>query len=67
MVKTSCCRLCDAIFDWGGVAPNFWKDAIKTYGWDINRTSIEMQPDTLFRKRYHVFMRKKRLRPNHQS
>lgn len=52
-------RLCDATFDWGGVAPDFWKNAIKRYGWDINRSSIEMEPDTLFSKRYHVFMRKR--------
>ena len=47
------------MFDWGGVAPEFWKDAIKKYSWDVNRSSIEMEPDTLFHKRYHVFMRKK--------
>lgn len=50
------------MFDWGGVAPEFWKDAIKKYSWEINRSSIEMEPDTLFHKRYHVFMRKKILR-----
>lgn len=52
------CRLCDAIFDWGGVAQDFWKGAVKTYGWDVDKSSIEMEADTLFRKRYHVFMRK---------
>jgi hypothetical protein len=48
----------EAPFDWGGVAPTFWKDAVGRYGWDVERSSIEMQDDTIFRKRYHVFMRK---------
>ena len=51
-------RLNEAKFDWGGVSPTFWTNAIQTYKWDINRSSIEMEADTVFRKRYHVFMRK---------
>jgi hypothetical protein len=51
-------RRCEAKFDWGGVAPTFWKDAIKRYNWDVNSSSIETAADTIFRKRYHVFMRK---------
>ena len=51
-------RLCDAFHDWGGVAPEFWEEAIERYDWDVNRSSIETQPDTLFAKRYHVFLRK---------
>jgi SAM-dependent methyltransferase len=50
--------LCDALFDWGGVEPEFWKKAVRKYGWDVNRSSIETEVDKMFRKRYHVFMRK---------
>ena len=51
-------RLCEAIFDWGGVSRDFWKDAVKNYGWDVDPASIETENDALFRERYHVFMRK---------
>jgi hypothetical protein len=50
--------LCEAIFDWGGVAPTFWKGAVRKYDWDVERSSIEMEDDTIFRRRYQVFMRK---------
>ena len=50
---------CEAEFDWGGVDQDFWTDyAIDKYGWDIDPTSIAFEDDRLFRKRYHVFMRK---------
>ena len=49
---------CEATYDWGGVNQDFWFDAIETYGWDIDPASIEFEDDRLFRKRYHVFMRK---------
>lgn len=51
--------LCEAFFDWGGVSQEFWTNyAVQRYGWDINPSSIEFEDDRLFRKRYHVFMRK---------
>jgi len=50
---------CKAKFDWGGVNQKFWTDyAIEQYGWDVDRNSMEFEDDRLFRKRYHVFMRK---------
>ncbi|CAB9498022.1 expressed unknown protein [Seminavis robusta] len=50
---------CDAYFDWGGVNQEFWTDyAIPKYGWEVDPASIEFEDDRLFRKRYHVFMRK---------
>jgi hypothetical protein len=49
---------CNAYFDWGGVAKEFWKPAIDEYKWDIDPNSIVMEKDTIFRDRYHVFMRK---------
>jgi hypothetical protein len=52
--------LCEATFDWGGVHPDFWKSAVDIYAWDIDPSSIEFEADTIFRKRYHVFMRKRR-------
>lgn len=51
---------CEAYFDWGGVGQDFWTDyAIDKYGWDVDPTTIEFEDDRLFRKRYHVFMRKR--------
>ena len=52
--------LCEAMFDWGGVDPSFWHNAISRYGWDIDPSSIVFDKDSLYRRRYHVFMRKKR-------
>ena len=50
---------CEAYFDWGGVSQEFWTDyAIEKYDWLIDPASIEFEDDRLFRKRYHVFMRK---------
>lgn len=51
--------LCEAPFDWGGVAQEFWKTAIEDYGWPIDPDSIVMVDDTLFKRRYHVYMEKK--------
>jgi hypothetical protein len=52
---------CEALFDWGGVSQNFWHESAKSnkYGWNIDPDSIEMMNDTIYRRRYHVFMRKK--------
>jgi hypothetical protein len=50
--------LCEALYDWGGVHPSFWKTNIELHGWDIDADSIQLQIDTIFRHRYHVFMRK---------
>jgi hypothetical protein len=51
--------LCAAMFDWGGVNPSFWLSAVERYAnWDIDPASIRFDRDTIFRRRYHVFMRK---------
>ena len=51
---------CEAYFDWGGVDQDFWTNyAIEKYGWEVDPASIEFEDDRLFRKRYHVFMRKR--------
>jgi len=50
--------LCDAMFDWGGVKPSFWHEAVKTYDWDVDPVSISIDKDSIFRRRYHVSMRK---------
>lgn len=44
---------CEAQFDWGGVGQDFWATVE-----DIDPATIEFEDDRLFRKRYHVFMRK---------
>jgi len=49
---------CDEMYDWGGVAREWWEPAISRYGWDVDPSTIEMEKDTIFRNRYHVFMRK---------
>jgi hypothetical protein len=49
---------CAAYFDWGGVKPEFWLRAIRRYQWPVDVTSLDMQKDKLFTRRYHVAMRK---------
>jgi SAM-dependent methyltransferase len=49
---------CEAVYDWGGVHPSFWERNIEDHGWDIDPESIKYMDDTIFRHRYHVFMRK---------
>jgi hypothetical protein len=55
--------VCDEVFDWGGVAKEWWNNVSthSRYGWDVDPNSIEMEKDTIYRNRYHVFMRKNRL------
>ena len=52
---------CEAQFDWGGVSQEFWYESARSnkYGWNIDPGSIEMMNDTIFTRRYHVFMRKR--------
>jgi SAM-dependent methyltransferase len=51
--------ICRAYFDWGGVSQGFWRRAGRHYpNWDIDPSSIVYEDDTIFRRRYHVFMRK---------
>jgi hypothetical protein len=49
---------CEEFRDWGGVNQSWWKSSIRKYGWDVDANSIEMEKDTIFHNRYHVFMRK---------
>ena len=49
---------CDEFLDWGGVNYSFWETGITKYGWDIDPTSLVFEDDTIFTRRYHVFMRK---------
>mmetsp|Transcript_10952 Transcript_10952/g.15670 ORF Transcript_10952/g.15670 Transcript_10952/m.15670 type:complete len:357 (-) Transcript_10952:50-1120(-) len=49
---------CEEYWDWGGVNTEWWLPAIDMYGWDIDPNSIEMETDTIFKHRYHVFLRK---------
>lgn len=53
---------CEEYDDWGGVNQEWWSRAVRHYGWDIDPKSIEFQKDTIFKNRYHVFMRKNPLR-----
>jgi hypothetical protein len=60
MIEQVSTPMCETRTDWGGVSRNrqWWENAIDTYDWDVNPSSIQFEDDTLFRKRYHVFMRK---------
>ena len=49
---------CEDFLDWGGVNPDWWLPAMSKYGWDVDPISLSMEDDTIFRHRYHVFMRK---------
>jgi hypothetical protein len=49
---------CSAIYDWGGVDQDFWPAAIDRYQWDVDPDSFVFRRDTIFRKRYHVYMKK---------
>ena len=50
---------CGAYYDWGGVEQEFWPAAIGRYKWDVDPKSFVFERDTIFRKRYHVSMKKK--------
>jgi hypothetical protein len=49
---------CSAIYDWGGVDQDFWPAAVDRYQWDVDPDSFVFERDTIFRKRYHVYMKK---------
>jgi hypothetical protein len=51
---------CDAMFDWGGVRRDWWREVAtnNTYGWNVDPSSVVIETDTIFRNRYHVFMLK---------
>ena len=54
---------CQAYFDWGGVGQEFWKRQVlsgQRHWGEIDVESIEFEDDTIFRRRYHVAMRKKK-------
>merc|ERR1712125_303382 len=59
MVEHVSLPLCYALYDWGGVAPDFWKKSVQKFDWNVDPESIEIVVDHLARRRYHVFMRKK--------
>ncbi|KAI2505494.1 hypothetical protein MHU86_8925 [Fragilaria crotonensis] len=49
---------CEEFLDWGGVNQEWWLPSIQHYGWDVDPTSLAFVNDTIFRHRYHVFLRK---------
>ena len=49
---------CEEFLDWGGVNQEWWLPCIENYGWDVDPTSLAFENDTIFRHRYHVFLRK---------
>ncbi len=53
-------RFCEATFDWGGVSKDFWTQAARNKGYNLDAKSLIFEDDKLFRKRYHMFVRKNR-------
>jgi hypothetical protein len=52
---------CQDLEEWGGVEPDFWKEAVDRYGWQVDPASIVVRDASpLPGRRYHVFMRKTR-------
>jgi hypothetical protein len=49
---------CTTKYDWGGVEQDFWRSAVDRYKWDVDPDSFIFEKDTIFRKRYHVYMKK---------
>lgn len=51
------------IHDWGGVDKKWWSNAISTYNWNVDPSSLVIQDEKTTKEwkypRYHVFMRKK--------
>lgn len=54
--------LCTNPLDWGGVDKSWWKEAIDTYGWDVDPASLLIRDEAVVGNwkdfRYHVMMRK---------
>jgi len=34
--------ICNESSEWGGVATDWWKDAVEEYGWDVDPSSIDI-------------------------
>lgn len=51
---------CTKLSDWGGVDQEYWNRTatLNTYHWNVDPSSIKIEMDTIFKKRYHVFMLK---------
>jgi hypothetical protein len=60
---------CNDFSDWGGVLKEWWVETAKnnTYGWNVDPSSVEIENDTIFGTRYHVFMLKNGNRANVRS
>ena len=58
MVEQVSYPFCEEFLDWGGVNQDWWLPSIQHYGWDVDPTSLAFMNDTIFRHRYHVFLRK---------
>jgi hypothetical protein len=58
MVEQVSYPLCEVLSDGGGIYQSFWKSNIDIHAWDIDTDSVKFVQDSIFRHRYHVFMRK---------
>ena len=51
--------ICKQARDWGGVAKEWWIDAIEIYGWDVDPDSVVVETVPSNNKRYNIAMRRK--------
>jgi hypothetical protein len=52
--------ICEEVSEWGGVHPQWWKDAVTKYGWDVDPDSIRFDFEfTWYFNRYNVIMKKR--------
>ena len=49
---------CNDMDDWGGVPHKFWASGIEKYGWNVDKNSLQLARDKVFKQRYNVFMQK---------
>lgn len=45
--------------DWGGIAVEWWKDAVKKYEWDVEPDSLQIFLQPWYDNRYNVMLRRR--------
>jgi hypothetical protein len=61
IIESTATPYCGNDMDWGGVEKEWWKEAINKYNWGVDPDSLEFGEDLIFKRRYHVFMQKKKV------
>jgi hypothetical protein len=63
IIESNMLPLCEEFDDMGGVSKTWWSEAITTYRWDVDPTSLVLEDDTVVGGRYHVAMQKRLIEP----